>query len=119
MPQNFYGKIGEDTAVKYLLHKDYVILTTNYHSRFGEIDIIAKDHDCIVFIEVKTRTQGMFGSPLEAITKQKLFKIVKTSQFYLSQNKLHNNPYRFDAIEIIFGKDSSLPEVNHIENITF
>lgn len=117
MPNNSYGKIGEDLAEQYLIRKDYHILAKNYHSRFGEIDIIALDEDSIVFIEVKTRTQSMFGSPLEAITRSKLSKLIKTSQFYLSLKNLHGKPYRFDAIEIIFGS-SDKPTINHLQNIT-
>lgn len=119
MPNNSYGKIGEDLAEQYLIRKDYYILAKNYHSRFGEIDIIASDGEFIVFVEVKTRTQNMFGSPLEAITRNKLSKLVKTSQFYLSQRNLHGQPYRFDAIEIIFGNTEQKPIINHIQNITF
>jgi putative endonuclease len=111
------GKVGEDLAEKYLVNKDYYILSKNYHSRFGEIDIIASDGKSIVFVEVKTRTQNQFGSPLEATTKLKLSKMVKTSQFYLSQRNLHGQPYRFDAIEVIFGNEK--PIINHITNITF
>lgn len=119
MPNNSYGKIGEEMAEQYLIRKDYYILAKNYHSRFGEIDIIASDGESIVFVEVKTRTQYMFGSPLEAITRNKLSKLVKTSQFYLSQRNLHGKPYRFDAIEIIFGNTGERPIINHLLNITF
>ena len=115
---NFFGRIGEELAERFLVNKNYYILAKNYHSRFGEIDIIASDGTSIIFIEVKTRTQNQFGSPLEAITKHKLFKMVKTSQFYLSQRKLHGQPYRFDAIEIILNQEDK-PIINHLTNITF
>lgn len=105
-------------AEKYLIQKDYYILAKNYHSRFGEIDIIASDNGSIVFIEVKTRTQNQFGTPLDAITKRKLWKMVKTSQFYLSQKNMHDKPYRYDAIEIILNQ-SNKPIINHLMNITF
>lgn len=118
MAANQYGKIGEDIAEKYLIGKKYQILMRNYRSRFGEIDIIAVDNITIVFVEVKTRTQNKFGSPLEAITKNKLFKMVKTSQFFLSQYKLHGKPYRCDAIEVVIGYDEK-PLINHVQNITF
>ena len=111
------GKIGEDMAENYLIKKNYYILFRNYHSRFGEIDIIASDGESIVFVEVKTRTQNQFGTALEAITPQKLSKMVKTSQFYLSQRNLHGQPYRFDAIEVILGSEK--PIINHLINITF
>lgn len=112
-----YGKIGEDLAEQYLSQKDYYILARNYHSRFGEIDIIASDGSSIVFVEVKTRTQSQFGTPLEAITSHKLSKMIKTSQFYLSQRNMHSHPYRFDAIEVILRKDEK-PLINHLMNIT-
>lgn len=118
MAVNQYGKIGEDMAVKYLIAKEYFILSRNYRSRFGEIDIIASVGESIVFVEVKTRTQSQFGSPLEAITKNKIFKMVKTSQFYLSQRNLHGKSYRYDAIEIILRSDEK-PIINHLLNITF
>jgi putative endonuclease len=115
---NSFGRVGEDLAQKYLLQKEYYILAKNYHSKFGEIDIIASDGSSIVFVEVKTRTQLQFGTPLEAITKHKLSKMIKTSQFYLSQRNMHNKPYRYDAIEILFN-NSEKPTINHIVNITF
>lgn len=118
MSQNSYGKIGEEAAEQYLIRKEYYILAKNYHSRFGEIDIIASDGKTIIFVEVKTRTQYMFGSPLEAITGNKLSKLVKTSQFYLSQRNMHGMPYRFDAIEVIFDGKNGKPIINHIQNIT-
>lgn len=118
MPDISFGAFGEQLAEKYLIGKNYYILARNYHSRFGEIDLIASDGQSIVFVEVKTRTQHQFGTPLEAITRHKLSKIVKTSQFYLSQRNLHNQPYRFDAIEVILNS-SEKPIVNHLMNITF
>lgn len=118
MVNNSYGQFGEDLAEKYLAQKDYYILARNYHSRFGEIDIIASDGKNLVFVEVKTRTQNQFGTAMEAITKGKLSKMVKTSQFYLSQRNLHGQPYRFDAIEVIIKPDDK-PIINHLLNITF
>lgn len=110
------GSYGENTAANFLLKKGYSILQRNYHSRFGEIDLIAQDHLTIVFVEVKTRTNFSYGTPLEAINSWKLKKLIKTSQFFLNQYKYGDVAYRFDAIEVIVssGKD----KVNHIENIT-
>lgn len=113
-----YGSMGEQLAEKYLVNKNYYILAKNYHSTFGDIDIIASDGSSIVFVEVKTRTQNQFGTALDAITKNKLSKIVKTSQFYLSQRNMHGHPYRYDAIEIILNA-SDKPIINHLLNITF
>lgn len=109
------GKTGELLALKFLEKKGLVILDTNYHSRFGEIDIIAQESETTIFIEVKTRTNTLFGQPLDAITYSKLQKMIKTAQFYLVENKLAEKPYRFDAVEVFIGGKNS---IEHIENIT-
>lgn len=109
------GRDGEELAVAFLTKKSYQILSQNYHSRFGEIDIIAKENDCIVFVEVKTRNNKSYGTPLEAINKFKLQKIIKTSQFFLNQFKYGDVPYRYDAIEIMF--EFGEAKIDHIENI--
>lgn len=110
------GSFGESIAEKFLRDKGYSILKKNYHSRFGEIDIIAKDKDTLVFVEVKTRTSFSFGTPLEAINSWKMRKLIKTSQFFLNQFGYGDVPYRFDAIEVITSHSKN--EINHIENIT-
>ena len=110
------GSYGEEIAKEYLTSKEYKIFAQNYHSRFGEIDIIAKDKECLVFVEVKTRTNNSFGTPLEAITKSKLSKLIKTSQFYISEFRLGDIDYRFDAIEVKFMNGEAV--INHVQNIT-
>lgn len=110
------GAFGENLAEKFLKDKGYSILKKNYHSRFGEIDIVAKDKDTLVFVEVKTRSSFSFGTPLEAINSQKLRKLIKTSQFFLNQFGYGDVPYRFDAIEVITSNLKN--EINHLENIT-
>ena len=110
------GSYGEDMACIYLLKKGYSILSRNYHSRFGEIDIIAKEKDCVVFVEVKTRTNNLYGTPGEAITRKKISKMIKTLQFYLFENKMGDIDHRMDAIEITFENNS--PLIVHTENIT-
>jgi len=97
------GKKGEDIAVKYLKKKGYEILDKNYKTSIGEIDIIAKDKDIIVFIEVKTRITKRFGEPFESITKEKKYRIFKIALFYLTKNKnLSHLQIRFDVISILF-----------------
>lgn len=99
------GKIKEKQAVKYLKAKcKYKILITNYAISIGEIDIIAKDKDTIVFIEVKYSDNAYFGLPRERVDKNKQFKIRQVALIYLKDNKLLNHKCRFDVIDILGDK---------------
>lgn len=96
------GKMGEDMATAFLENKGVVILGRNYRNRFGEIDIIAKEKDVILFIEVKYRKDCKFGYPLEAVGIAKQEKIKRIASYYLKENcsgKYMN--IRFDCIGIM------------------
>lgn len=108
-----FGIIGEKIAQDYLRHKGYEILETNFYTRRGEIDIIAKKGNCIVFVEVKTRTNLKFGTPAMAVnsTKKKHIKCVAKTFLYL--NRLQKCEVRFDVIEVFVNNGKC--EINHIE----
>ena len=107
------GQIGESAAEEYLLRNGYEILERNKHfSKKCEIDIIAKDKDTVVFVEVKTRRNNICGSPLEAITKSKYNNIKAGVYSYLSEHNLKK--YRIDAIGIVL---ENPPVIEHIKNI--
>ena len=106
------GKIGESIALKYLINNKANILETNYRINSGEIDIIAKFNEELVFIEVKSRTNIKFGHPSEAVDYKKIRKIINTAKYYLLKNNLNDVPIRFDVIEIYL-KDK---KINHIVN---
>ena len=92
-------------AVKrYLAEKGYEILCENYTAKTGEIDLIAKEGETIVFVEVKARESSAFGEPIEAVTPQKVRKIPLTAERYLLQNRLTNASVRFDVAEVLMGK---------------
>jgi putative endonuclease len=114
---NLIGASGEDIATEYVQKQGYTVLERNFRCKLGEIDIIAKDGAQMVFVEVKTRTSSLFGTPLEAITRKKLLSLVKSAEYYLLTNKLGQN-YRIDAVEIVMRK-GQLNEVNQVKNITF
>lgn len=76
------GKLAEDYAVKLLSDQGYKIIDRNFHSKFGEIDIIALKSDYLAFIEVKARWSLKFGKPEEAVTSSKLWKIGRTGEYY-------------------------------------
>lgn len=95
-----FGKSGEDIAGQELQRRGYAILARGYRSRFGEIDIIAKDGQTIVFIEVKTRNGDEFGGGAAAVTPWKQRRIAQMAVDYLSRNKLHDKPCRFDVVTV-------------------
>ena len=109
------GNLGEDIACKFILNKGYEIVERNFYCRQGEIDIIAKDKNEIVFIEVKSRSNIVFGLPSEAVTKQKMKHILKTARYFLYKNKMINEYIRFDVVEILI--KSGKFNINHIKQI--
>lgn len=93
------GKRGEEIAAEFLKKQGVDIIEKNYHTKFGEIDLIGFDKSTIIFIEVKLRNNDNFGTPVEAITQTKLKRIYKSALWYISMHK-NNYDYRFDVIAI-------------------
>lgn len=103
------GKLGEQVAGKYLLENEYDIIEKNYRCNYGEIDIIAydkpKEKRTLVFIEVKTRSNELFGEGIEAIDITKQKHIYKTAEYYLHKRNKENNNIRIDGIEVFLNGD--------------
>jgi putative endonuclease len=95
-----FGNAGENLAVWYLRKIGYTILEQNYSTRVGEIDIVAREKDTIVFIEVKTRRTSGFGSPKTAVTPRKQRKISMVALWYLKATDQCRSKARFDVIAI-------------------
>jgi len=95
------GSIGEDMAVEFLKSRGVKILERNYQNRFGEIDIIGREDNTLLFIEVKYRKNESFGYPLEAVGFAKREKIRKMARFFLNENHYYHYNIRFDCIGII------------------
>ena len=108
------GLWGENKAVEFLKEKIITLLARNYHSRFGEIDIIARKQNTIIFVEVKTRKNTAFGFPAEFVDYQKQQKIMKTAQLYINDNFNAEFDYRFDIIEVFHYDDNKL-NFNHLK----
>lgn len=108
------GKLGESLTVSYLKNKNIDVITTNYHSRHGEIDIVAKDEKFIIFIEVKLRKKNSLVCPGEAVNRAKQQKIIKTAYDYLLKNDFKLQP-RFDVSEVELINDKSF-KINYIKN---
>jgi len=96
-----FGNWGEDCAAKFLVENGYEVLTRNYRCKIGEIDIIAKNEEYIVFVEVKTRKNIAFGYPRESVTKYKQKKIHYVALNYITRYNLNSSFFRFDVVEII------------------
>ena len=104
------GKKGEAIARKFLKKQGLKILATNFRTRSGEMDIIAKSTEEIVFVEVKTRTSESFGEAVEAVDFRKKARLWKIAEIYLVQNKLENSAVRFDVVTVMFNQNRKKPE---------
>ena len=95
------GKQGEELAVSYLKSKGFKILEKNLRSRFGELDIIAQDRNTLVFIEVKTRTSEIFGSPIQGVDERKQSRLRNLALRYIAEKGLGEQEVRFDVLGIL------------------
>lgn len=115
------GKIGEQMAREFFLKKKFPILAENYHSPYGEIDLIVfnqKENE-LLLIEVKTRKSNKFGLPEDAITRSKLLKIIKTGYSFQEKNpKYQNLDMRIDAIVIEFSQDLKILRFEHLKRLS-
>lgn len=100
------GKLGEEFALKYFKKSKYEIVETGYRLYRGEIDIIAYDKNTLVFIEVKTRQDLIFGPPEEAVTPKKQAQIRKIAEAYLAKQQLDEIPCRFDVLALLYDTDT-------------
>jgi len=106
------GKSGEDIAVQFLKRRGYRILERNFRTKFGEIDIIARDRKTTVFIEVKLRESISSGYPSESVVKAKMYHLQNTALSYLKIHNLSDTPYRFEVVSIL--KDGNLYKIDLI-----
>lgn len=117
MNNRAYGTLGEEEAGAYLNNQGYRILTHNFRvGRMGEIDIIGKDGDTLCFIEVKTRSNYSFGTPAQAVSKQKQTTITRIAQIYMKRNGYSDVPVRFDIVELIMDRTGSIKDIMLIKN---
>jgi len=112
------GALGEKIAAEYLKKQGFKIIDRNFRIRGGEIDLIAIDIDTLVFIEVKTRRSGEFGTPLEAISYWKMKALIKTAEFYKVTHPHLPESMRIDAVAIILENDNSVASIELVKNIS-
>lgn len=107
MTQRGIGDQGERRAQEYLCTRQLTLVETNYRCPFGEIDLVMRDRDCLVFVEVKRRKHSRYGSPLEMVSLTKQQKLRRSAEHYITQKNLSHNhqPMRFDVVGIIANAD--------------
>lgn len=109
------GILGEEAARDFLKSKGMKFLAANFASRHGEIDLVFRDAECLVFVEVKTRTSGGWTRPAQAVDRRKREALVRTADEYLRLLKGMPVAYRFDIVEVLL-EDGAVSEVRHIQN---
>ena len=109
------GRRGEELACKFLKKAGYKILELNYRGRLGEIDLVAEDGDCLVFVEVKTRSSLACGHPLESIDSRKQHQLIKVAREYLAEQGAEERVCRFDAVSVLQANEQE-PQIELIKN---
>lgn len=109
--------MGEDIAAEYLLSQNFMILARNWRFKRSELDIIAQEHDALVFVEVKTRNSSNFGQPESFITARKELFMQEAASAYMEQQQ-YNWEIRFDVIGIVLNPDGT-HELNHYRDVFF
>ena len=110
------GRRGEDAAARFLRSLGYVIVARGHRDKIGEIDLIAVDGRTVVFVEVKTRTGDLKGTPAEAVDLDKQQQLTRLAAAYLKRHDLLECKARFDIVAVTWPKDSRRPQIEHIKD---
>jgi putative endonuclease len=109
------GSLGERAARDFLSAQGMKFLTANFASRRGEIDLVFRDENCLVFVEVKTRSEGGWTRPARAVDDRKKKALARTASDYLRMLEDSQVVYRFDVVEVLL-KDGKVSDVRHLRN---
>ena len=109
-----FGDWGEDYARQFLERRGYSILESNYRGQYGEIDLVAREGECLVFVEVKSRRTGAFGRPEESVTEAKQQKLVQAAMEYMQSKGMEECEWRIDVVGIEAG--GPRPRVRLVRN---
>ena len=113
------GRWGEKLAADFLNEHGYIVLEKNVRTPYGELDLVTRQGEVIVFVEVKTRTSSVFGYPEEAITPRKQEHLLASAQDYLQAHPELSGDWRVDVISIECTSSEGTPEIKHFENAIF
>ena len=110
------GRLGEELAGRFLRELGYQILTTNYRCPRGEVDIVAKDGEEVVFVEVRTRRSQAFGTPQESLTRPKIRRLVATCQDYLQGYGGADTNWRIDLVSVRLDQGNRVEDIDHLRH---
>jgi putative endonuclease len=113
------GRWGEQMAAKHLESQGYEVLEHNWRCRRGEIDLVTRDGDTLVFVEVKTRRGRDYGTPEEAITRSKAQRLLQLGQRYLLEHDLEDVEWRVDLVAVELDPKGKLLRCEHVPNIVW
>ena len=114
-PKKATGDFGEQAAADYLARKGYRLVTRNFRTRFGEIDLVMRDDRCLLFVEVKTRKAGSLVSGEEAVDYHKQQRLRAAAEYYLAAHATALQP-RFDVVCVDLAPGGGVAEIRWIEN---
>ena len=110
------GKLGEAAAAAYLQRNGVRILAANFACAAGEIDLIGKEREALLFIEVKTRTSEAFGPPHLAVHRRKQRQIVRVAQWFLADRRMPETACRFDVVAVTFPSGNGTPRIHWVRD---
>lgn len=110
------GRWGEELAARRLVSEGYRILSRNYRCPAGEVDLIADDGNCLVFVEVRTRRGDGWGTPEESVTKRKQARLVAVAESYLAEQELEDIDWRIDVVAVEVGAGGRVRRVDIVRN---
>jgi putative endonuclease len=116
MKRHHTGRRGEELAREFLKKRGFDILETNYRCHEGEIDIVARHRDCLVCVEVRTKTGQQFGSPEESVTPAKKRRMIATAQHYHQTHDIQLPLWRIDFVAVELDKRGKASRIELIEN---
>lgn len=110
------GAQGEEYAARLLKKARYKIIERNFRTPIGEIDIVARDGECLVFVEVRTRSSVVYGLPEETIDARKKERLHKAARWYLQKHRLGEIPCRFDVVAVVRTDEDTEPDAKIIKD---
>ena len=116
MDRQEVGRLGEKLAQRFLKRRGYRVRETNFHCREGEIDIVAQQRDCLVFIEVRTKSSLDFGTPEESITRAKKETLIASALTYVDTHQNLPSSWRIDVVAIEIDDKGKAKRIELIEN---